>query len=516
MLHLAYIRALSEKGDETAVLEEWAQTVEKFQEEAKNRLSLETLAWGVLSKGEHSSQLGIRLNALLGAAFTRDVRALSLIIAEMRGTNAMLRSMAIKLATMYGDGPLQVELARLLKEERVWYVRLEVIRAIGQLRMIHLREELKEIIGHSKTLVEEKATAILALVSMYDAIGPEELRSLSRSNRAGLRQLSCELVAHLDLGEYADEMVFLLKDSSPDVRMEAIYTLGLLRVPVEAKQLTALLYDSSPPVSITAAWYALLFDDAEAEVVFAKWLESSYFEWRKLASAALAVTGKKGIGLATREMLRSPDPYVRANLALGLIGQREHVKLACKTLERAYRNEKNSLWMWDDHLLFRSLSPTTLSHIDQIPNYPQVVDQMTRLDILSVLSVMRYAKAQEMVKGFLKNESWGVTGAAAATLLEEGDAEAMDLVRSLLTEKDQKVRVQAALILALFGSDPAAVKVLQESYAGASRELKVHILEALGRIGDPQSSPFLMDVLKEPFQMMRVVAASALIQCLYH
>lgn len=515
-IHLAYIRALAELGDETKVLEQWTETTTQFKDEAKNRTALEMVAWGVLNKGEHSQQLTIRLNSLLGAAFTHDARALPLLIEELRGSNAMLRTIAVKLTTMYGDGPLQQELVRMLKEEQVWYVRLEVIRAIGALRMTYLREELKEIIGNSKTLAEEKAAAILALVSMYDSIGPEELRGLIRSNRAGLRQLACELVAHLDLTQYLPELVPLLQDASPDVRQEALYTLGLLKANLELKTIEPILNDSSPPVAITAGWFAMLKNWDEGRVALQKWLYDSRADVRWLTAAAISVTGKAGIEMTIDEMKRHSDPYVRANLAIGLIGQRREVCHACDILYSVFFSEKNTLWMWDDHQLFRCLRPSVVSHIEQIPNYPHIVDQLARLDILSVLSVMRYPKAQEAVKGFLKNESWGVTGAAAATLLEEGDEEALQLVRGLLQERDQKVRVQAALILALFGSDSAAVKVLQEAYGEVDREMKVHILEAIGRIGDPDSIPFLIDVLKEPFQMLRVVAASALIQSLYH
>ena len=46
------------------------------------------------------------------------------------------------------------------------------------------------------------------------------------------------------------------------------------------------------------------------------------------------------------------------------------------------------------------------------------------------------------------------------------------------------------------------------------REMKIHVLEAIGHIGDRESIPFLIQILKEPFQVLRVVAASALIQCL--
>ena len=101
-------------------------------------------------------------------------------------------------------------------------------------------------------------------------------------------------------------------------------------------------------------------------------------------------------------------------------------------------------------------------------------------------------------------------------LIEEGDEEALSMVRELLNDPEQKIRVQAAFILALLGSDPEAVKVLQEAYPNVEREMKVQILEALAHIGAPESIPFLMNILKEPFQVLRVVAASALIQCLNH
>jgi HEAT repeat protein len=479
-------------------------------------MSLEVLAWGVLNKGQHSDQLTIKLNSLLGAAFTRDVRAVPLLLEALRGTNAMLRTVAIKLATSYGDGPLQLELGRLLREEKVWYVRLEVIQAIGALRCLFLRETLKEIVGNPKTLTEEKAAAIVALVRMYDAIGPEELKKLIQSNRAGLRQLACELVSHLDLHAYAHDITALLSDSSPDVRMEALYTLGLLKVVLTKEQLEPLLHDSSPQVAITAAWYATLRGMREGPQTFSRFLGGAHPEWRWLAAAALSVAGKNGMPLAIQEMQENADPYVRANLAIGCIGQRESVEKACDVLFTAFFSEKQALWMWNQYPLFRCLTPSNLSHVGQIPNYPKVIDQMTRLDILTILSIMRAPKAQEAVRGFLKNDAWGVAGAASATLLEEGDEEALSLVRALLEEKDQKIRVQAALILALLGSDPAAVKVLQEAYPHLDREMRVHVLEALGHIGDPASIPFLIDILKEPFQMLRVVAASALIQCLYH
>ena len=100
-------------------------------------------------------------------------------------------------------------------------------------------------------------------------------------------------------------------------------------------------------------------------------------------------------------------------------------------------------------------------------------------------------------------------------LLQEGDDQALILMRQLLTDPDEKIRVQAALILAMMGRDAAAVQTLETAYLKADREIKMYIIEALGRIGDERSISFLFTVIQDPFQVLRVVAASALIQCIY-
>jgi HEAT repeat protein len=522
-LLLAYIRALSEKGDETEAMEQWLEATSKFQEERHDRRMLEVLAWGVLNKGESSSQLNIRLNSMLGAAFTKDAKAIPVLLEQMRASNAMLRSIAIKLSTSYADAPLKEEVARLLKEEKVWYVRLDAIQAAGILRMYELKEDLTEIVGHPRTLAEEKASAIIALVSMYESIDREELLSLVKSDRAGLRQLAAEIIIHLNLQADLDLLLPLLRDSSPDVRISALNALALMRVKkigtVPVVELIAdHLSDCSNEVMITAAYVLLLIDETEGSRHLSQWLRSENPEWRRLSSAALGVSGKYGLKLALKEIKQTTDPYVKVNLAMGLIGQRVQVKMASDMIHKVLKQEKDTLWMWDAHSnpLFQSLAPSQVKHIEHIPHYPAVVDQLVRLDLLSALSIVRYPKAQAAVKEFLQTRTWGVTGAAAATLLKEGDEEGLAAVRELLTDSDEKVRMQAALILAIVGSDPSAVKVLQEVYPGVDREMKVHILEALAHIGDPSSIPFLVDILKEPFQVLRVVAASALIRCLYH
>lgn len=523
MLQISLIRALCEKGDEIDALEEWKRATMHFGVKANERFLLEMLAWGVLNKGENSTQPMVRLSSLIGACATRDAKAVPLLLKEMRGTNSWLRAFAVRLASEFGDAPLQDELMRLLKSEKVWYVRLEVIKAIGQLQIGAAKGMLKELIAHPRTITEERGSAIIALVNMYEQVEPEDLKQLLHSKRAGLRELACEIVGHLELEDKLGELLPLLQDTSFEVRLAALNSIGLMHNPKLPKEpilekVRVCLDDATPQVAITAAWVMMVYGEKEGEVRLHKWVKESDPQMRQLASAAVAFSGIQGLPLAKKLIRESDDVYVQVNLAMGLIGLRQETGLACDVIYRLFSKQHKELWMWDNHLnpLFRSLSPSRVSHVEHIPHYPMVIDQLVKLDLLSVLSIMRYSKALDAVKGFLNNQTWGVSGAAAATLMEEGSDECLNLVERLLTDPDQKIRMQAAFIMAMIGGESSAIKVLQEVYPRMDRETKLYILEAIGHVGDPTSIPFLLEILKEPFQVQRLVAASALIQCLYH
>jgi HEAT repeat protein len=98
----------------------------------------------------------------------------------------------------------------------------------------------------------------------------------------------------------------------------------------------------------------------------------------------------------------------------------------------------------------------------------------------------------------------------------EGDESAVEIVQQLLQDSQPRVRLQAALILSLWSRDESAIRTLEEGYLNSNWEQKARILEGIGRIGSIRSIPFLLNVLKEHSQTLRLIAALALIQCLNH
>src|SRR5205807_2191180 len=102
-------------------------------------------------------------------------------------------------------------------------------------------------------------------------------------------------------------------------------------------------------VAITASYVQLLLDPKKGELSLAKWLHADNPDWRRLASAALAVSGKYGIALSIKTLKESTDPYVTANVALGLIGQRVYLKDSARILYDMLCSNKSNLWMWETH-----------------------------------------------------------------------------------------------------------------------------------------------------------------------
>jgi HEAT repeat protein len=514
----SFIEALAANGKEEQALDLWNSLAETHPDLWSDRHLLEELSWGVLKKGVQSTQYGVRLSGLVGAYLTQDVRAVPLILKMMRDTNAVIRSVAVQMSTSYRDAPLKDEIVRMMSDEKVWMVRLELIKAAGLLRIRELSDQLNALIQSEKTTFEERQLSIAALLEIYDKISLDEIRQLCKSNRAGLRHLACSIALHFEIEDAKEEILKLTQDSHPQVRIAALNALGLfyhqkMKKRDARKVLESALSDRDPAVAITACWAALRIDPKLGMDSMEKWLSDSLPENRRMAAAALATTGDRGTTLALETLKTSNDPYVKANIALGLLGQRLEIQKSCDILYRFLTEEKR-LWMWESrpNSLFKILAPSQVRHIDQIPNYPEAIDQMTRLNLVSLLAIVEDKRALPALKEFLARKSWGITGVAAATLLREGDETAMEMVRQLTSDADSNVRLQACLVLAMFGRDESVIREIQEAYVGADHERKLHILEALGRIGNTESYRFLINSLKEPFPVLRVAAAAAMIQ----
>lgn len=519
ILYQDYIRALAKLGNEKQMLQAWDAYVQQFPNKEMNRELIEEMAWGILNKASISSSIIMREMALLAAFFSQDAKGVVILNQGMRDSNYAIRSVAVKLAGHFRDYKLIEEIKRLFKEEKVWAVREEVLGAIGKMKIVSLKSDLEDLIASDESTAEEKALSISALLELLDTINRTEIENLSTSNRAGLRQLACEAIAYFQLLRDLDQLLLLAEDPKSDVRCEAFQAIGQLRPTESVENIKALarqgVQDSNYQVAISAAWLLTLYVPEEGQKAFIRFFNDKRREVRALSAAALGATGRYGITLVLDQYRSHPDAYVRLNLALGLIGQHQAIQETANYLKQMLTTDKEK-WSTLELGIFRAIlnKPTKISG-DSLTTTEED-NQLLHLELLNLLAIVEAKEAQLAIREYLMERSWEISATAAALLLTEGDESAIELVQQLLQDTQPRIRLQAALILSLWSRDENAIQALEEGYPKSEWVLKAKILEGLGRIGSIRSIPFLINVLNEPSQTLRLIAAMALIQCLNH
>lgn len=509
-------------GNEKAMFTLWSEYVNRFPNDTCNRPLLESMAWGVLHKGSSSPMPLIRAITLLAALFSQDAKGVNILEKHLHDENAAVRKLSVKLASHLPDSKLQQGIVSILREDPSWSVRLEAIGAVGKMKLHEAKGDLLELLAKQHVSAEEKAAAIESLIGLLDDMDRKQILQLTRNPRAGLRQLACEVVEFLDLKNNIDLLYMLVDDSHAAVRVSALEAIGRLRVKSCGREsaealFTRKLNDSDPMVAITAAWGLTFHQPEKGLKSLERWLQDDSMQVRLFTAGALAATGKHGTSLLSKAFNQAKDNYVKLNLALALINQKQMVNEACEYVYSQLIAQKDR-WMWKEDGLSKLLVPgkSKSDAATGLLQSPEEVNQLVCLELFNTLAVMGYPQTQMGLKKFLMDRKWGVSALAASLLLTEGDEDSIAIVEGLLKDTSAKVRVQAALILALWGSGDEAVSELQKAYGSADRETKEHILEGLGRVGAPSSIEFLATKLQEPAQSLRMIAAAALLQALYH
>lgn len=508
------IRLYADAGEEVLMMQSYRK-YEALHSEL-NRDLLEDMSWGVIRKGSKSNAPFTRVVALIAAALANDAKGVELLSKGLKDPHRVVRLLAAEFSAHFRDAALQEVIVERLKVENDFKVRLSLIKATGAMCLKSCEPFLLSILNNERTRAEEKVAAISSLVNLKEEVDRREVELLAKSPRAGLRALSSELIRINGRNDDKDLLFALLEDPHPDVRASSLETIGVLRIEdVDRSKLEQLSQDNNRDVAIRAVWVLTLIDPLVGQKLYEPFLNSDRRQDRLLATAFLALNGKYGFPLTLATLKKSSDPFVRLNLAEVLIQQRIEPDRGVVAIREVLRTSPER---WSKHSsgIASWIGPETGDEENDLPNMKEAVNQIARLEMINLLAIEQDPSALAAIEGFLKERSWGIAGAAASLLLAEGQSEAVDIIKNLLVNQSDKTRLQAALVLAMWGREPAALKTLEELYASASREQKEQILEALGKIGDSQSLPFLIERLNEPHQVLRMIASTAILQTLYH
>lgn len=516
--HQSRIKALAGIGDERLCLSAFKDFLRKFPDDEEGyRKALEDMAWGIIHKTAASHCPPLRLLGILAAFISQDAKGIALVKQGLRDPSLLIRGATVRLAGNLHDAVLLDEIASLVADETSWKVRVEAMKAAGRMRLTRVRPVLLAAAADMTLHEEERAAAMSSLVQMQKTISRREIEGLVKSDRANMRMLACDIVAHLQLVDDVDLLMPLLIDKSVEARLQVLRTIGLLRVPinVDVGHVVKLLDDSDPLVAITAAWVVTLSAPLKGQKTLEKYLNHNQSNVRRCAAAALAATGEYGLPLLETCFDETKDPYVRLNVSLGLVGLRRKTEAAADAIF-SFLTTVNEQIMDSRDDFFPYICPSTIKHDDLIPNAPEAINQKTRLELLNILAMLKHQSAQQGIRLFLQEKKWGITGVAAIVLLTEGDDQALLLVKELLKDNDPLIRLQAALVLALWGEGEDALSILENAYFSSGYEDKEKIIEAVGRVGSKKSLSFLVDrIQEEPHQSLRLIAAAGILQILY-
>ena len=139
----AFLKALAECDYDSKSIKLLNSMPDNLKDLKTDSKLLEDISWAVLRKGLNSTQYATRLSSMIGIYLTRDAKAVNVINDTLRDTNAILRSVAVQLSISYRDDLLKESISYLLENEKVWLVRLEVLKAVGQMKIKDNAEILK-------------------------------------------------------------------------------------------------------------------------------------------------------------------------------------------------------------------------------------------------------------------------------------------------------------------------------------------------------------------------------------
>ena len=508
-----YISSLAESEKTEEMVKEWDKLFLLSKEKALEPFLLESMAWGVIKKGARDSALPLRAISLVAAAMSNDFRGVRLIEEAMDHPNSLIRTIAYKVSGQMGDPCLQNKIRTRVKEEKETEAKLSMIRALGALRMKELEPYLVGIVEGNSNRQLEREAAFEALLTLHEGPKTGEVEELLKSPRSLHRAVGCRLALHLQPAPALSLFQPLLVDSSRRVVLEASRTIGLLYA--KSAELDDLIKGLKKRPEGEARVASLWIEALRNEGTVEDWIPFINHPNVKVAlysAALLGTAGEKSIPLRQSLFDKAKDPFVKINLALGLLPEVEQRDSILAFLSKQF-DVKTLLWGVGEQGGVAFLLPQKGEPLPPMVSQKDM-DVVARLQFLSCVAPFAPAFAEEKLKSFLTHRRPEVGLMATTLLIKEGSNEMLEQVEDLLQDPSFPHKVEAALLLSLWRRDDEGVKVLQEHYPKGDRKEKEVLLEAIGRLGGPAQAPFLIECLKEPFPMLRVIAAIGLISCL--
>jgi len=496
----------------------WREFEQLQPEPSEWEHTLEEMAWAVLYTASRSDSVQQRVMSLIGQAMTHDVRALPTLRKALYDPAPFVRSLAAKALPFCCDLEASKELEQVAEREPLPDIKAELLQALGRcgapsshsllLRYIHGKEAQLQV------------AALSGLANQRGSIDSSLVMLCLKHPRVAMRSLGCQIASYLPLGVAWQQLCSMTSDPHLKARRMAWMSMQSLRLPPASFKLLRPCWDSAvksldASTLIQACVVGMRAWPDESLQILRDYC-SSGDQWIRLqAITALSRSGPIALS-ALKEIARShSDRYMRINALLALLAFRCDIAQVGTQLQQELDSLDQRVMSIDGGCLL-AIAPSEVRHHPGISNYPEAVDLMTRLRMMHVLRCAGIDPDYHTLIRWLGDARWGLSAAAAQFMLSEGNSDAVAVVQGLLSHPDEHIRLEAALVVASVGRDEAALPVLKQMLSTADPQQKERIIEAAASLGAQELLPDLMAFLVDQSPMMRVSAASAILQILYH
>lgn len=493
----------------------------KLPPEQKETLSsplCEKIAWVVIKQAAESSHPRIRAEAALAAAGTHDSQGAHILEYLLTDPHQEVQRLAFELASVYKDACIQ-ERAEELAKKHSQEVKLQAARLLARQKAPCAEKILLELM-QDESFSESNLLQLVQALSSLKKADIAWIKEAVVSRSPAVRALAAALMQEKPLPEGLSLLIPLLKDPSFPVKEMAATCLGLYQslLPDTSALLPAfssLLHDSSPYLHPTAAWALYLSKEKNLREEAARWFEkeilSSSKERACIATSRLIRTGKEGIPLAQKLLTKAYDPYVQLNLSIYLLLHKASTEKAISTIRSACSAKT---LFGHQQLGFFPLIGSAPAHDPSVPRLPEAQDLYFRLSMLALLHYSRETISPKDLEAILHERTIGVSAATAQFLFQEM-LPLDEVLTPLLSHEEEHVRIQAALLLAIFSRSQKAALTLLEEYQKASKAGKELVLLGFSLLPVNKTKSLLFPLLFDQSQALRTRAAGVFLSSLY-
>lgn len=521
-LRKLYLESLSSIGAEKKLLRAWQQYSRDFPNDKFEDGVLEVIAKGVLHNAELSDMYASKHYRYACADAFTDSSSVESLKEAFQDSNFVVREMALNAALVHGDETLCDDILEMLKTEKVASVKRKGIEVLLRIKGADAKPLLEKMLNDKNLSYLDRVSFILTLLDGKEKVTREELKELTESEQMIERLIACYVYSYFSHKDDLDLLKPLLNDSNHDVRLQAITSLGHLRISQIGDEklkdiLLAQIEKGTTEIALLSSWACIMANDPLEDYPLRDFLYHSNPKIRLQAASLIGYSLPHTQAIAEEFFETHTDPFVRLNLSISMLVQRVKVKEASDQVFEFLQRHESAQFKSSFPYPMETVWPTSLLDEGEkmVGGMPSALQsEIVHFCMLNLLAILEDSRAQGLISSFLDTHHSNVALASIAQFIKAESSHILDLICSFFDHPDMNKRVQAAALVALLKKEEKALDVLYNAYPKSDRQIKEMIILIVGQIGSKDSIPFLMDAIYEPSQTLRVVASSSLMRCL--